>query len=95
MATRPKDWLDALDLQQILPHRYPFLMVDRLVKLPDENATQIVAGMKVAGLKNVSFNEPYFSRTFPWESHHARRDDRGVHGTGCLCGRPHAPGQHR
>ena len=65
MATKRKDWLDALDLQQILPHRYPFLMVDRLVKLPDENATQIEAGMKVAGLKNVSFNEPYFPGHFP------------------------------
>jgi len=65
MTTRRKDWLDALDLQQILPHRYPFLMVDRLTKLPNEEAVQIVPGMKVAGIKNVTFNEPYFQGHFP------------------------------
>ncbi len=64
MAAR-KEWLDTIDLQRILPHRYPFLMVDRLTKLPPEQLTQIESGMKVAGIKNVTCNEPYFSGHFP------------------------------
>ncbi len=65
MTTKRKDYLDAIDLQRILPHRYPFLMVDRLTVLPPEDATQISAGMKVAGLKNVTCNEPFFPGHFP------------------------------
>ncbi len=65
MGTTRKDWLDAIDLQQILPHRYPFLMVDRLTQLPPENTPQIFEGMKVAGIKNVTCNEPYFPGHFP------------------------------
>lgn len=64
MAAR-KEWLDTIDLQRILPHRYPFMMVDRLTKLPPEHLTQIEQGMKVAGIKNVTCNEPYFSGHFP------------------------------
>lgn len=43
--------------RDILPHRYPFLMVDRIVEL--------VPGQKAVGIKNVSINEPYFSGHFP------------------------------
>lgn len=64
MAAR-KQWLDTIDLQRILPHRYPFMMVDRLTKLPPEHLTQIVPGMQVAGIKNVTSNEPYFPGHFP------------------------------
>lgn len=42
---------------QILPHRYPFLMVDRI--------TELIPGEKATGLKNVSINEPYFAGHFP------------------------------
>ena len=48
-----------LKLEQILgllPHRYPFLLIDRVLELSDE---------KVVALKNVSFNEPYFQGHFP------------------------------
>ena len=65
MGTTRKDWLDAIDLQRILPHRYPFLMVDRLTKLPPEDATQLYEGLEVAGIKNVTCNEPYFPGHFP------------------------------
>lgn len=65
MGTKRKDWLDAIDLQRILPHRYPFLMVDRLTKLPPEDATQLYEGLQVTGIKNVTFNEPYFPGHFP------------------------------
>jgi 3-hydroxyacyl-[acyl-carrier-protein] dehydratase len=48
--------LDIQAIQAILPHRYPFLLVDRIVELED---------MRVVGLKNVSFNEPHFTGHFP------------------------------
>ncbi|NLX64984.1 MAG: 3-hydroxyacyl-ACP dehydratase FabZ [Clostridiaceae bacterium] len=57
--------LNAQEIQKLLPHRYPMLMLDRLILLPDEKLTQIVPGMKVAGIKNVSLNEPYFTGHFP------------------------------
>jgi 3-hydroxyacyl-[acyl-carrier-protein] dehydratase len=41
----------------MLPHRYPFLLVDRVV--------EIVPGKKLIGYKNVSFNEPFFNGHFP------------------------------
>jgi beta-hydroxyacyl-ACP dehydratase FabZ len=55
MTERPS----ALKLEQILallPHRYPFLLIDRVLELSDE---------RVLCLKNVSFNEPYFQGHFP------------------------------
>ena len=48
--------LDIDQLMRILPHRYPFLMVDRIVK---------IAGNKVVGIKNVTINEPFFQGHFP------------------------------
>lgn len=50
----------ALDIQvirKILPHRYPFLLVDRIVEL--------VADRRAVGVKNVTVNEPYFTGHFP------------------------------
>jgi 3-hydroxyacyl-[acyl-carrier-protein] dehydratase len=44
-------------IQRIIPHRYPFLMVDRVV--------DIVAGTSATGIKNVTFNEPHFQGHFP------------------------------
>lgn len=41
------------------------LMLDKLILLPREGATQIEPGMKVAGIKNITFNEPYFTGHFP------------------------------
>jgi 3-hydroxyacyl-[acyl-carrier-protein] dehydratase len=52
--------LETVDLQQImklLPHRYPFLMVDRIV---DINGTE-----SAVGIKNVTYNEPHFTGHFP------------------------------
>lgn len=45
------------EIMQILPHRYPFLMIDRLLEL--------VPGRKAVGIKNISINEPYFTGHFP------------------------------
>lgn len=59
--------LGAGDIIKILPHRYPFLLLDRIIdfQLPREDATQIEPGMKVVGLKNVTYNEPFFQGHFP------------------------------
>ena len=48
--------LDVTQIMKILPHRYPFLMVDRVTNID---------GNKITGVKNVSINEPYFAGHFP------------------------------
>ncbi len=48
---------DIATICRILPHRYPFLMVDRVL--------EIEAGKKIRALKNVTFNEPFFQGHFP------------------------------
>src|SRR5258708_6001154 len=53
----PKPIMEIGDLMKILPHRYPFLLIDRVSEL--ERKKRIVA------LKNVTVNEPYFQGHFP------------------------------
>lgn len=48
--------LDILEIRKILPHRYPFLLVDRIVELEKE---------RIVGYKNVTVNEPFFQGHFP------------------------------
>ena len=48
--------LDVDTIRKILPHRYPFLLVDRILESTDK---------KVVGLKNVTINEPFFQGHFP------------------------------
>ncbi|MDB6124094.1 MAG: lpxC [Pedosphaera sp.] len=48
--------LDTMQVMKVLPHRYPFLMVDRVTKID---------GNKITAMKNVSVNEPYFQGHFP------------------------------
>jgi 3-hydroxyacyl-[acyl-carrier-protein] dehydratase len=49
--------LDVNEIMKIIPHRYPFLLVDRI--------EEIVPGERVVGLKNVTINEPFFAGHFP------------------------------
>jgi len=49
--------LTSQQLQAILPHRYPFLLVDRIVELEEGN--------RAVGLKNVTINEAFFTGHFP------------------------------
>jgi len=49
--------LNAEQIQAILPHRYPFLLVDRIIEIEE--------GKKAVGIKNVSINEPFFNGHFP------------------------------
>lgn len=48
---------DIQAIMEFLPHRYPFILIDRVIEL--------VPGRKVLALKNVSINEPFFSGHFP------------------------------
>jgi 3-hydroxyacyl-[acyl-carrier-protein] dehydratase len=49
--------IDIEKILDILPHRYPFLLVDRIV--------EVDPGKKIIGIKNVTFNEPFFQGHFP------------------------------
>ncbi len=47
----------AEEIQKLLPHRYPFALVDRII--------EYVPGERAVGIKNVTFNEPHFQGHFP------------------------------
>ena len=49
--------IDINEIKQYIPHRYPFLLVDRIVELE--------IGKRIVGLKNVTINEPFFPGHFP------------------------------
>lgn len=51
------DTLDMADILRLLPHRYPFLLVDRIIRIRDADFC--------VGIKNVTYNEPYFQGHFP------------------------------
>jgi UDP-3-O-[3-hydroxymyristoyl] N-acetylglucosamine deacetylase / 3-hydroxyacyl-[acyl-carrier-protein] dehydratase len=49
--------LEIEDIMRVLPHRYPFLLVDRILEIED--------GKRIVGVKNVTINEPFFQGHFP------------------------------
>ncbi|MHB1128332.1 MAG: 3-hydroxyacyl-ACP dehydratase FabZ [Bacillota bacterium] len=49
--------MDIQEIQKVLPHRYPFLLVDRILELEE--------GKRAVGIKNVSAGEPFFQGHFP------------------------------
>ncbi|MDO5708293.1 MAG: 3-hydroxyacyl-ACP dehydratase FabZ [Andreesenia angusta] len=49
--------MDIKDILETLPHRYPFLLVDKIIELEE--------GKKAIGIKNVTINEPFFQGHFP------------------------------
>ncbi len=57
MSPRVPDVMDILQIMTRLPHRYPFLLIDRILALEP--------GERVVGLKNVSLGEPFFAGHFP------------------------------
>lgn len=62
MTTTPQELqlpIDTKGIMAILPHRYPFLLVDRIVELDP--------GKTITGIKNVTMNEPFFQGHFPGE----------------------------
>lgn len=55
--TIDKNMLDAKRIMELLPHRYPFLLIDRI--------TAVTSGESITALKNVTINEPAFQGHFP------------------------------
>jgi 3-hydroxyacyl-[acyl-carrier-protein] dehydratase len=51
--------IDIHGIMDVLPHRYPFLFVDRIIALEE--------GTRIVGIKNVTINEPFFQGHFPGE----------------------------
>ncbi len=49
--------LDVMQIMELLPHRFPFLLVDRIVEFEAEK--------RIVGLKNVTINDPFFQGHFP------------------------------
>ena len=49
--------MDIMGIQKMIPHRYPFLMVDRIVEMEPN--------VRAVGIKNVTVNEPFFQGHFP------------------------------
>ena len=49
--------LNNIEIQKIIPHRYPFLLVDKIVEMEP--------GKRAIGIKNVTINEPFFQGHFP------------------------------
>ncbi len=49
--------LDSVAIRKIIPHRYPFLLIDRVIELEP--------GVRAVGIKNVTANEPFFQGHFP------------------------------
>lgn len=56
-GTRELTSLDIEEILQVLPHRYPFLMIDRIIDINGDDTA--------IGIKNVSYNEPIFQGHFP------------------------------
>lgn len=57
VESEPKISMEIKEIEKIIPHRYPFLMIDRV--------SELVAGQYAKGYKNVSYNEPQFQGHFP------------------------------
>lgn len=57
MVMSNEDKVDIISVMEMIPHRYPILLVDRIL--------EYVPGERAVGLKNVTFNEPHFQGHFP------------------------------
>ena len=53
----PAKTLDITDILRILPHRFPFLLIDRVI--------EVVPRERIVAIKNVTINEPFFAGHFP------------------------------
>lgn len=56
-AEKKQPAAEIREILDLLPHRYPFMLVDRV--------TEIIPGERIAGYKNVTYNEPFFQGHFP------------------------------
>lgn len=60
MLTENKSALDTIEILKRIPHRYPFMLIDRVLSIDLEKG-------EITGIKNVTFNEPIFQGHFPSE----------------------------
>ncbi len=60
--TEESTGLSILEIMRLLPHRYPFLLVDRILEM---SPGPVVPGSRAVGFKNISVNEPQFQGHFP------------------------------
>ena len=49
--------LDTMEIMKLIPHRYPFLLVDKIVEFEEKK--------RIVGIKNITINEPFFQGHFP------------------------------
>lgn len=63
--TGSKAVYEISDILRILPHRFPFLLVDRVLTLDRDLKAKNRVGWKIRAVKNVTFNEPFFTGHFP------------------------------
>jgi len=57
LAAGLRSALESVDIQRIIPHRYPFLLIDRIIELRRRE--------RIVAIKNVTINEPFFQGHFP------------------------------
>lgn len=57
LASGAKSSLDVMEIQRIIPHRYPFLLLDRIIEIRRRE--------RIVAIKNVTINEPFFQGHFP------------------------------
>jgi 3-hydroxyacyl-[acyl-carrier-protein] dehydratase len=55
--SNPLEPIEIQEIIKLIPHRYPFLLVDRIVEVEEKK--------RIVGIKNVTFNEPFFQGHFP------------------------------
>jgi beta-hydroxyacyl-ACP dehydratase FabZ len=60
-----KPFLDVIEIQKRIPHRFPFLLIDKIVSYQEGPDPKKKTGRKVVAIKNVTINEHYFSGHFP------------------------------
>lgn len=89
MANDTLDLIDIKELFVLLPHRYPFLLIDRIVNVNED--------LSATGLKNVTFNEPHFGGHFPGDPimPGVLIVEAMAQTAGAICARQHSKGQRQ
>ncbi len=63
--SKQKALYEATDILEMLPHRFPFMLVDRVLEIIPGDGKNGRVGTKIRAIKNVTFNEPFFPGHFP------------------------------